>query len=72
VLNFRGKILSFAPTLVFIVGMGAVHARVPNANRCGNSAETCVAIIGPMCRDHGDNIRERKVKGPEELEVEKS
>jgi len=67
VLNFPGEILSFSPTLVFIVGMGAVHARVPNANRCGNSAETCVAIIGPKCRDHGNKIREGMVRGPESL-----
>jgi hypothetical protein len=49
--------------------MGAVHASVPNANRCGNSAETCVAIIGPMCRDHENKTRERKVKEAEELKV---
>jgi hypothetical protein len=52
-----------------MVGMGVVHAQVPEVNHCGNSSETYVAIIGPMCRDQGKEIREKRGTKAEKWKV---
>jgi hypothetical protein len=45
-----------------MAGIGVVHALVPEANHCGNSCETYVAVIGPMCRDQANEMEWKRYK----------